>query len=116
MPRITAADYTNSSFSALRPTATTLYVIDSGSDTLFVQNPPGAGTLTMPKPLGIDVADSNGFDIAGDDNQAYLATRQRGGRGSALYTVDLASGNTELVGRIGGGDRTVITGLAAWQD
>jgi hypothetical protein len=116
MPRVTAADYTNSSFSATRPASTTLYVIDSGSDRLFVQNPPAAGTLTMPKPLGIDVADTNGFDIAGAENQGYLATAMSRGRGTGLYTVDLATGDTELVGRIGGGRRTVITGLAAWQD
>ena len=115
-PRVTAADYTNSSFTAMRPATTALYVIDSGNDTLYVQNPPAAGTLTMPKPLGLDVADDNGFDIAGAENQGYLATRIPGGRGAGLYRLDLADGRPKLAGRIGDGRRTVITGLAAWQD
>ena len=100
----------------MRPATTALYVIDSGNDTLYVQNPPAAGTRTMPEPLGLDVADDNGFDIAGAENQGYLATRIPGGRGAGLYRLDLADGHAKLAGRIGDGRRTVITGLAAWQD
>jgi hypothetical protein len=113
-PRVVGAGYTNSSFSALRPTATMLYVIDSASDTISLQNPPNNGTLTNTQPLGIDVQDQMGFDIAGDDNMGYLATRMK--RGSGLYMVDPASGATRWLGQIGGGRRLVVTGLAAWQD
>jgi hypothetical protein len=45
----------------------------------------------------------------------YLSNA-RSGRGSELYTVDVATGMTKSLGRIGGGKRLVVTGLAAWQD
>src|SRR5919109_446468 len=109
MPNIVGAAYTNSSFSFTPPTATTLYVVDSVTDQVFVQNPPNNGTLTNPQQLGVDVGADAGFDIAGADNTGYLTTRSR------LYRVDPATGRTMLVGRIGNGRRT-ITGLAAWQD
>jgi hypothetical protein len=109
MPTIVGAAYTNSSFSFTQPTATTLYVVDSVTDQVFVQNPPNNGTLTNPQRLGVDVGADTGFDIAGADNTGYLATRSR------LYRVDPATGRTRLLGRIGNGRRT-ITGLAAWQD
>ena len=114
MPRVVGAAYTNSSFSALKPTATQLYVIDSASDTVSLQNPPNNGTLTNTQPLGIDVADQAGFDIAGDDNLGFLATKMK--RGSGLFTVDPATGDSRWLGNIGGGRRLVVTGLAAWQD
>jgi hypothetical protein len=114
MPRVVDAAYANSSFSPTPPASTTLYTIDSAADTINIQNPPGAGTQTMPKRLGFDVADQSGFDIAGDKNLGYLATRTR--RGSALYVVDPATGRSRFQGQIGGGRRLVVTGLAAWQD
>ena len=114
MPRVVDAAYTNPPFSPTPPAATTLYTIDSAADTINIQNPPGAGTQTMPKPLGFDVADQSGFDIAGDKNLGYLATRTR--RGSVLYVVDPATGRSRFQGQIGGGRRLVVTGLAAWQD
>jgi hypothetical protein len=112
MPRVVGAAYLNSSFNATRPAATTLYVVDSANDMLFKQDPPNAGTLTDGKRLGIDVRDDAGFDIAGADNTGYLATKWR--NGSALYTVDPATGATRWLGRIG--SRLGVTGLAAWQD
>jgi uncharacterized protein DUF4394 len=114
MPRIVDAAYANSSFSATRPTATTLYAVDSAKDTISVQNPPNDGTLTNPVRLPFDVADQSGFDIAGAANLGYLATTTR--RGAALYTVDPATGRSRFSGLIGGGRRLGITGLAAWQD
>ena len=112
-PRIVGAAYANSSFSATRPAATMLYVVDSAKDTISVQNPPNDGTLTNPVRLPFDVTDQSGFDIAGADDRGYLATTQR--RGAGLYMVEPASGRTRYAGRIGGG-RFVVTGLAAWQD
>ena len=116
MPRIVGAAYLNSSFSATRPTATTLYVIDSASDMVLKQDPPNDGTLKDGRPLRIDVQDQAGFDIAGRENTGYLATRTRGARGAGLYTVNPDTGATRLLGRIGGGRSLVVTGLAAWQD
>lgn len=115
MPQIVAAGYENSSFSFTQPTATTLHVVDAASDTLLTQNPPNNGTLTNPRKLRVDVGLNAGFDIAGDDNMGFLSNA-KSGRGSELYTVDVATGKTRSLGRIGGGKRLVVTGLAAWQD
>jgi uncharacterized protein DUF4394 len=113
MPQVVGSAYTNSSFSATRPTTTTLYAVDAATDQLFVQNPPNDGTLTLPKRLRVDVGQNTGFDIAGADNTGYLATSSS--RGSGLYKVDVTTGKTRALGRIGG-KRLVVTGLAAWQD
>ena len=115
-PQIVAADYTNSSFSATRPTATQLFAVDAASDRLFLQNPPNDGTLTMGKRLGVDVGPQSSFDIAGADNTGYLATAGGRSRGTGLYRVDVTTGKSRWIGRIGGGKRLVVTGLAAWQD
>jgi hypothetical protein len=110
-PRVVGSAYTNSAFSATRPTATMLYAIDSAADTLSLQNPPNNGTLTTVRRLPFDISDQAGFDIAGD--LGYIATRAN--RGSALYLVDPMTGRSRFAGRIGGGHRLVVTGLAAWQ-
>jgi hypothetical protein len=115
MPQVVAAGYENSSFSFTQPTATTLHVVDAASDTLFTQNPPNNGALTNPRKLRVDVGLNAGFDIAGDDNMGFLSNA-KSGRGSELYTVDVPTGKTKSLGRIGGGKRLVVTGLAAWQD
>jgi hypothetical protein len=116
MPQVVAAGYENSSFSFMQPTATKLHVVDAASDTLFTQDPPNNGTLTNPRKLrGIDVGLNAGFDIAGDDNMGFLSNA-RSGQGTWLYTVDVPTGKTRALGRIGGGKRLVVTGLAAWQD
>ena len=114
MPRVVGSAYTNSSFNATRPTATMLYAIDSAADTISLQNPPNNGTLTNPRRLRFDLQDQSGFDIAGTDNVGYIATRMS--RGSGLYTVDPVTGRSRFAGRIAGGNRLVVTGLAAWQD
>jgi uncharacterized protein DUF4394 len=114
MPQVVAAGYENSSFSFTQPTATTLHVVDAASDTLFTQNPPNNGTLTNPRKLRIDVGLNTGFDVAGANNVGYLSDQSR--RGTELYTVDLTTGKTKSLGRIGGGKRLVVTGLAAGQD
>jgi uncharacterized protein DUF4394 len=115
MPQVVGSAYTNSSFNATKPTATTLYAVDAASDRLFIQNPPNNGTLTMGQRLGIDVGPNAGFDIAGTDNVGFL-TNAVSRRGTTLYTVDVQTGKTKSLGRIGGSKRLVVTGLAAWQD
>ena len=115
MPMVVAAGYENSSFNVTQPAATKLHVVDAASDTLFTQDPPNNGTLTNPRKLKVDVGLNAGFDIAGDDNMGFLSNA-KSGRGSELYTVDITTGKTRSLGRIGGGKRLVVTGLAAWQD
>jgi hypothetical protein len=90
---VTAAAYTNN-FAGT--TTTTLYVIDTNNDMLFIQNPPNNGTLTSGKSIGVDVSASNGFDIGGTSNMAYgLFTS--GGQ-TKLYRVDLMSGMAVATG------------------
>jgi hypothetical protein len=69
-PSVTAAGYTNSVPNA---TATMLYVIDTGNDTLNVQNPPNNGTLVPVGSLGFDATGVNGFDISNSGNVALAA-------------------------------------------
>jgi hypothetical protein len=116
---VVGSAYTNSSFAAFanRPATTMLFAIDvaSSPDRIWLQNPANAGTLVTPRSLGVDVGSDLGFDIAGADNVGYLAGTRTGRSGAELYRVDVTTGDTRRLGRIGHGDVT-ITGLAAWQD
>jgi hypothetical protein len=111
---VVGSAYSNSSFTATRPTATTLYAVDALSDSLCVQSPPNNGTLTSCREMSINVRTSAGFDIAGRSVQVgYVATRGADG-GASLYRVNLGTGAVAGHGQIG--DGTTITGLAAVQD
>jgi len=99
-PRIVASAYTNSVAGA---TTTQLFDLDSGRDALVLQNPPNNGTLVTVGALGIDIGDDADFDISAADGAAYLAAQVGQGASSQLYTVNLGTGATTLVGRIGGG-------------
>jgi hypothetical protein len=114
-PSVVGSAYTNSSFSATPPMATTLYALDALEDALYVQSPPSDGTLTMPTPLDINVRGDSGFDIAGRANVGYVATASDRRPGAELYRVNVQSGDSVRLGQIGRGGHT-ITGLAAVQD
>jgi hypothetical protein len=114
-PVVVGSAYTNSSFSASLPTATTLYALDALDDAIYVQNPPNDGTLTMPKQLDINVRGDSGFDIAGQKNVGYVATAGDRRPGAELYAVNVLNGRSTKLGQIGRGSHT-ITGLAAVQD
>ena len=106
-PRVVASAYSNSFAGAI---STTLYAIDSTTDTLEIQSPPNDGFLTaVMGTLGVDTGDSVGFDISGTSGVAYAALTVTGVAG--LYTVNLATGAATLTGAIGGLG-TVIAGLA----
>lgn len=107
-PNVVAAAYTNNFAGA---TTTTLYVIDSSTDQLFIQNPPNNGTLNLVGSLGVDAESITGFDISGLTGVAYAALVPRGSTFSSLYQINLATGAATLIGQIGSG--LVITGLAA---
>jgi hypothetical protein len=107
-PLIVGSAYTNNSASAA---TTTLYDIDSATNTLFIQNPPNAGTLTAVGPLGVTLdTESVGFDISGPSGIAYAAMTVNAVTG--LYTIDLATGAASFVGPIGDGS-FAVEGLAA---
>ncbi len=105
-PNVVGAAYTNS-FAGTA--TTTLYVIDSTTDTLYTQGgingtpSPNAGTLTAIGPLGINVTNEAGFDIAPGDSTAYAALQVVGNASSGLYRINLTTGAATLVGTIGGG-------------
>lgn len=88
-PFITAVAYTNSYPGT---TATTLFDIDSQSNTLYIQTPPNNGVQTDPKPLGIDVAPGIGFDIGNVSGKGYGLFTVAGT--TSFYAIDLSSGAT----------------------
>ena len=115
-----AAAYLNSGLNPVKPTATTLFVIDQAQDVLYTQNPPNDGVLTNAVRLSVPVGNDVGFDIAGTGNTAYVTNA--GSKVSTLYRLDLASGamtkigDVSLVDKKGKVKRTTLTGLAASQD
>jgi hypothetical protein len=117
--QIVGSAYTNSSFTAFatRLTVTELYAYDIGAspDKLWIQRPGNAGTLITPVSTGLDLGSHVGFDIAGAANVGWLAGTPQGRYASRLYRLDVDTGRTKSLGRIGDGSRT-ITGLAAVQD
>jgi hypothetical protein len=114
-PTVVGSAYTNSSFSATPPAATTLYALDALDDAIYVQNPPNNGTLTMATPVNINVRGDSGFDIAGKNNVGYVATASDRRPGAELYRVNVQTGDTMKLGQIGRSG-VAITGLAAVQD
>jgi hypothetical protein len=117
--QVVGSAYTNSSFTAFatRPTVTELYAYDVGGspDRLLIQRPANAGTLIMPLSTGLNLGGNVGFDIAGSNNVGWLAGTAERRSSSRLYRLDVNSGRTRSLGRIGDGSHT-ITGLAAFQD
>lgn len=104
LPFVTAAAYSNNYNGA---TSTTLYDIDTNSDTLYVQNPPNNGTLTSVGALGQAVGPLSGFDI--DSTGIAYAVLNAGGA-SDLWTIDLTSGAASSLGSTG----TLLDGLAVY--
>jgi hypothetical protein len=107
------AGYTNSV--SPTPLTTTLYDIDAARDVLVTQNPPNNGTLNTVGPLGLNVTNNIGFDIAGSNGVAYATLQAKLKFGKAkrasLYTIDLTTGAATFVGKIGG--PAPLSGLTA---
>ena len=89
---VCAAAYTNNFDGA---TTTTLYVIDSQTDKLFRMDPANKGTLVEIGPLGVNVDDSNGFDIGGTSGKAYALLTVSGA--TKVYTINLTTGAATAV-------------------
>jgi hypothetical protein len=107
-PDASAAAYTASTRGLPLPSATALFDIDSGTDSLVRQNPANAGTLLTVGSLLLDATGVNGFDVSPDGQQAAYAVLTTE-RGQGLYSVNLANGEPKLLDRL---DGTTITGLA----
>jgi hypothetical protein len=99
------AAYTNNDVDPA--TGTTLFDVDASLDDLVVQNPPNSGSLVKVADLGTPTDALVGFDIRtlGTINLAYVATTAERGNGATLATlrtIDLTTGATESLGKIGG--------------
>lgn len=86
-PFVNSAAYTNNFRTA---TSTVLFVIDSGTNMLYTQNPPNDGVLVPVGPLGIDVDADNGFDIGGTSNSAFALLKV--GTTTSVYGINLTTG------------------------
>lgn len=100
-PTIVGAGYTNSFAGA---TTTTLYTVDSDTDSLYIQNPPNNGTENLVGALGVDTSALVGLDVTAT-NGAFAAL-QVGGI-SGLYVVNLTTGAATSLGAIGIGATVV---------
>jgi hypothetical protein len=90
---VTASAYTNS-FAGTA--STTLYALDATNDTLYVQNPPNNGTLSLPVALGVDGGAANGMDIDAATNTAYAVMKVGDTRN--LYAINLAATSAPATG------------------
>jgi hypothetical protein len=102
-PSIVGLAYTNSTNPA--PASTTLYGIDSVSDTL-VQVNGSTGLLTPVGSLGTDTGNFVGFDISAN-NIGFASLLSPGSSASHLYAIDLTTGHALDQGTILGGLRVV---------
>lgn len=107
-PSVIAAGYTNSVPEAFaNANATTeLFVVDAATSALFIQNPPNDGVLVSVGSLGISIEGTAGFDVSARNNRGYGIFSTAGQNG--LFTVDLASGSTSVMGNF----PTAVTGFA----
>jgi len=120
---VTAAAYTNS-FGQGTGGPTTQYVIDAASNSLFIQNPPNGGTLTMGQTITVsgntlDFTEANGFDIPSNVRVTTAASVATGlgfaaltsGSITRLYSIDLSNGRAVNLGNLAGG----VSGIAVGQ-
>lgn len=99
-----AVAYSNSAPFSTGPASTSLYFVNSTSDTLRIatsnfNNP----TITTVGALGIDVLRANGFEIA-PDGTGYAAfnTDSSSALTTSLYTLNLATGAATSIGTFNG--------------
>jgi hypothetical protein len=102
---IVSAAYTNSFPGS---TSTTLYGINSVTDSLYVQNPPNNGTLSVVGALGFDSTALIGFDISGGTGVAFASLTNGDLGKSAIYTINLTTGAATLLGSFGINGNTAI--------
>ena len=98
---------------------TTNYAIDRALGALLMQGSaegampvvsPNTGQLRTVGLLGIGALSEAHFDISDVANTALLAARPTGQAQTRLYQIDLGSGRTSEIGRVGSGER--LLGLA----
>ena len=113
-PRICAAGYT---YNPDNDKLTTNYAIDLSEGTLVMQGSregevpavsPNTGQLRTVGKLGLGPVEDASFDISDVRNEPLAALRQKGQ--THLYELDLRTGRTKLLGRIG--DGRAVWGMA----
>ena len=87
---------------------TTLYGISSATDSLYVQSPPNAGTLTLVGALGVDTVAVTGFDISGTSGLAFASLTNGDTAESSFYSINLATGAATLIGAFGIGGNPAL--------
>jgi len=90
-PNVEAVAYTDS-----RPNAvtTSLYGIDTGLNTLVLQNPPNQGTLTTIGSLGADPGPNAAFDFPPAGTSGYVLTQLQGDTVTRLLRIQTLTGVT----------------------
>jgi len=88
-------------------TPTTLFVIDAVTDSLYLQGgvsgtpSPNGGLLTLIGALGVDTDGFVSFDISSATGTAYATLTPAGTFGSALFSINLATGAATILGQTG---------------
>jgi hypothetical protein len=90
-------------------TSTSLYGIDSATDSLYQITDANNGTTVLTGPLGVAADSRVGFDVSYDDGNAYASLTVSGV--SKLYTINLTTGAATAIGTIGAG--TPLIGLSS---
>lgn len=98
-PNVVASAYTNSFAGS---TSTQLYGIDTGLDILVTQAN-SAGTLNSVGSVGFDLNDTATFEISGSSGIAYGTVQTVGQSASLFWTIDLTTGQSTMLGEVGGG-------------
>lgn len=110
VPGLSGAGYTNNDVNP--GTGTTLYYLNSATDSLQLSNTPNTGPVNDVGAVGADFTDVLGFDIAGAST-AYAALNIVGGGGSTFHTLNLGTGAATEVGAFNGELVGTVRGITA---
>ncbi|MET0556021.1 MAG: DUF4394 domain-containing protein [Vicinamibacteria bacterium] len=107
---VTAAAYTNNDLDPT--TATTLFDINTATDRVVIQAPPGNGTLSPTGSLRVDAGTEAGFDIYsqlrnGIASEVKAFASLFVGRRARLYTLNLLTGEASLRGTFHSSEQVV---------
>ena len=105
-PTLSGAAYSENFAGA---TTTSLFVIDHNTDKLYLQSPPNNGTLVERGALGINITNSNGFDIGSTSNKAYLLATVNSE--NKIYSINTTTGAASVVSNYPNAVRGFALGL-----
>ena len=105
-PTLSGAAYSENFAGA---TTTSLFVIDHNTDKLYLQSPPNNGILVERGALGINITNSNGFDIGSTSNKAYLLATINSE--NKIYSINTTTGAASVVSNYPNAVRGFALGL-----